>query len=138
MDTYENGNADGFQQKAVPHMPEGSKILFVSTSLTVAQNYTAGYLPYMASKGAIEQVVRVLSKDLASKGVTVNAFAPGPTATELFLKGKPDAIINHIKSLNPFGKLGDPDEIADFVALMASDGAKWLSGQTIRLNGALA
>jgi 3-oxoacyl-[acyl-carrier protein] reductase len=119
-------------------MPEGSKILFVSTSLAVAQNYTPGYLPYMASKGAIEQVVRVLSKDLAKKGITVNAFAPGPTGTELFLRGKPEAVINHIKSLSPFDKLGHPNEVADFVALMATDGAKWLSGQTIRLNGAMA
>lgn len=125
-------------QKAVPHMPEGSKILFVSTTLNVAQNYTPGYLPYMASKGAIEQVVRVLSKDLAKRGIRVNAFAPGPTATELFLKGKPDALIDHIKRLNPFGKLGEPEEIADFVALLANDGARWLSGQTIRLNGAAA
>jgi 3-oxoacyl-[acyl-carrier protein] reductase len=119
-------------------MPEGSKILFVSTSLTTATNFTPGYLPYMASKGGIEQVVRVLAKDLATKQITVNAFAPGPTATELFLKGKPEAMINHIKSLNPFGKLGDPDEIADFVAVISSDGATWLSGQTIRINGALA
>lgn len=68
----------------------------------------------------------------------MNAFAPGPTSTELFLKGKPEAMINHIKSLNPFGKLGEPEEIAEFVALLAADGAGWLSGQTIRINGALA
>ncbi|KIW00583.1 uncharacterized protein PV09_07936 [Verruconis gallopava] len=125
-------------QKAVPHMRAGSKILFVSTTLTAATNFTPGYLPYMASKGAIEQTVRVLAKDLASKGITVNAFAPGPTATDLFLKDKPEAVLNHIKSLNPFGKIGDPNDIADFVAMLASDGTKWLSGQTIRINGAAA
>jgi len=125
-------------QKAVPHMPSGSVILFVSTTLTAAQNYTPGYLPYMASKGAIEQSVRVLSKDLAKKGIRVNAFAPGPTATELFLEGKPEALINQIKSMNPFGQLGDPEDIASFVALLANSDAKWLSGQTIRINGAAA
>ena len=126
------------KQKAMPHIPAGGKVLFVSTSLTQATNFTPGYLPYLLSKGAIEQAVRVLAKDLASKQITINAFAPGPTATELFLKGKPEAMINHIASLNPFGRLGDPDEVADFVALLANDGAKWLSGQTIRINGALA
>src|ERR1700761_2087183 len=104
-------------------MQPGSKILFVSTSLTAGTNFTPGYLPYMASKGAIEQSVRVLSKDLAKKGITVNAFAPGPTATELFLDGKPEALLNHIKSIIPFNKLGEPEEIADFVAVLASDGA---------------
>lgn len=119
-------------------MPAGGKILFVSTTLTQAMNFTPGYLPYLVSKGAIEQTVRVLAKDLASKGLTVNAFAPGPTSTELFLKGKPEQMIKTIASLNPFGRLGDPNEIADFVALLANEGTKWLSGQTIRINGALA
>ena len=123
--------ADGFVKKAVPHMPAGSYIIFVSTTLNWSQNFTPGYLPYMASKGAIDQIVRVLSKDLAKKGIRVNAIAPGPTATELFLQGKPEAMLNGIKNANPFGKLGEPEEIADFVALMASDGARWLSGQTM-------
>lgn len=119
-------------------MPPGSKILFVSSSLTVSTNVTAGYLPYLASKGAIEQAVRVLSKDLASKEITVNAFAPGPTGTELFLRGKPGPLIKHIAGLSPFNKLGDPEEIAELVAVLASEGTKWLSGQTIRINGAMA
>jgi len=125
-------------QKAVPHMAPGSSFIFVSTTLAVSSSVAPGYLPYLASKGAIEQMTRVLAKDLGTKGIRVNAIAPGPTATELFLEGKPEQLIKGIASASPFNKLGEPDEIADVVAFMAGNASRWLSGQIVRVNGAMA
>lgn len=100
-------------QKAVPYMSARSRVILLSTTLTVASTVTANYLLYNASKGAIEQMARVMSKELAPKGIMVNAVAPGPTAPELFLKGKPEQMLRAIASLNPQGRLGEPDDIAD-------------------------
>jgi len=140
-DTVMNLNVKGpyfLAQKAVPHMPAGSRLILVSTTLCVSANITPAYLPYVTSKGAIEQMTRVLAKDLGTKGITVNAIAPGPTGTELFLEGKPEQLIKGIASASPFNKLGEPEEIADVAAFMASDASRWLSGQTVRVNGAMA
>lgn len=94
-----------------------------------------GYLPYCANKGAIEQITRVLAKDLAPKGIVVNAVAPGPTATDLFMRGKPEALIDAISKQSPFNRLGAPDDIAEAIAYLA--GTKWVAGQTLRCNGSM-
>lgn len=96
------------------------------------------YLLYNSTKGAIEQMTRVLAKDLASKGINVNAVAPGPTATELFLKGKPEPVLKAISGNIPFGRLGEPDEIASTVAFLCSSASKWVTGQVIRVNGGMS
>jgi 3-oxoacyl-[acyl-carrier protein] reductase len=119
-------------------MAPGSSLILVSTTLAISANITPGYLPYLASKGAIEQITRVLAKDLGTKGIRVNAIAPGPTATELFLEGKPEQLIQGIAKASPFNKLGLPEEIADVVAFVAGDASRWLSGQIVRVNGAMA
>lgn len=95
------------------------------------------YLLYAASKGAIEQMTRVMSKGLAPKGITVNAVGPGPVATELFFKGKSDATIEGIKKAHPFGRLGVPDDIAGVVAFFAGQDSSWVTGQTYLVNGGL-
>lgn len=118
-------------------MPSGSRIIFFSSSLTSSTAVAPGYMLYNSTKGAIEQITRVLAKELGSKGITVNAVNPGPTATELFLKGKTEAMINGIKGSGPFGKLGEPEEIADVVAFLSSNESRWVSGQMLRVNGAL-
>jgi len=127
-------------QKAVPHMPNEptSSIILVSTSLAAANTVGPDYLPYVSSKGAIEQMARVMAKDVGRKHIRVNAVAPGPTGTELFLKGKPQQVIDMIANGNPFKRLGQPEEIADLVLFLAGDGSRWISGQTIRANGAMA
>ncbi|QDS69548.1 hypothetical protein FKW77_007798 [Venturia effusa] len=125
-------------QKAVPHMAPGSSLILVSTTLAVASTVAPGYLPYLASKGAIEQMTRVLAKDLGTKSIRVNAIAPGPTGTDLFLEGKPEQMIQGIAKASPFNKLGLPEEIADVAAFVAGDASRWLSGQIVRVNGAMA
>ena len=122
-------------QKAAPHMEPGSHIVLFSTTQCAASTVTPNYLTYVASKGAIEQMTRALSKDLARKGIMVNAVAPGPTATDLFLKGKPDNVIKMIAGFNPQGRLGKPEEIADMVGFLSSPSNSWVTGQVIRVNG---
>ena len=117
-------------------MPPGSKIILVSTSLTDNSAVLPGYLLYNMTKGAIEQMNRILSKDLARQGIVVNAVAPGPTATELFLKGKSEQLLKTIGAQSPFGRIGEPEEIAEAFLFLAGDGARWVSGQLIRVNGA--
>jgi 3-oxoacyl-[acyl-carrier protein] reductase len=115
-----------------------SSIIFVSTSLTAASTAAPGYLPYISSKGAVEQMTRVMAKDLGRKKIRVNAVAPGPTATDLFLTGKPQQLLDTLANASPFGKLGKPEEIADAVVFLASESSRWISGQTIKVNGAFA
>ena len=122
-------------QKAVPHIPEGGRVIFVSTGVTSWSSVTPGYLLYAATKGAIEQFTRVLSKDLAKKGINVNALAPGPTATDLFLAGKSEQLLTHMRSLSPFNRIGTPEEQAAVVSFLASPDASWVSGQILRVNG---
>jgi 3-oxoacyl-[acyl-carrier protein] reductase len=118
-------------------MPSGSSIIFLSTSINHASTVTPVYLAYCTSKGAIEQMVHVMSKDLAAKGVSVNAVAPGPTATDLFLKGKSEQMIKTIAGSNPHNRLGKPEEIADVLCWLSGSGSDWITGQVIRANGGM-
>ena len=81
---------------------------------------------------------RVLAKDLGKQGINVNVVSPGPTATELFMKGKSEQVIKMIASTNPHNRIGEPEEIADVVGFLASGDARWVNGQNIRVNGGMA
>lgn len=83
-------------------------------------------------------MARVMAKDLARKGILVNAVAPGPTTTELFLTGKPDQIIRAVASNSPFNRIGEPEEIAGVMAFLCGKDSSWMSGQILRVNGAMA
>lgn len=122
-------------QKAAPHMPPGSHIVLLSTSLCNLSSITPNYLLYVTSKGAVEQMTRVLAKDLGRKGVCVNAIAPGPTATEMFMQGKSEELVKTIAGWNPFNRLGMPEDIAKAMAWMVSGGSAWVNGQVLRVNG---
>lgn len=123
-------------QKAVPHMPRGSHIVLCSTTLTAASTVTPPYVLYVATKGAIEQMTRVLCKDLGKKGILVNAVAPGPTGTELFYEGKSEETLKMFAGLNPQGRIGTPEEVAETIVFMSR--APWISGQVVRVNGGMA
>ncbi|KAI1177277.1 short-chain dehydrogenase/reductase SDR [Nemania sp. FL0916] len=124
-------------QAALPHLPPGSgRVIFVSTGIARNSAVLPSYGLYASTKGAVEQLTRVLAKDFGRRGVTVNAVAPGPTDTELFREGKSEAMINGIAAANPFGRLGTPGEIAEVVAFIAGEESAWVSGQVIGANGA--
>src|ERR1700755_62941 len=125
-------------QEAVPHMERGSRIIFFSSTILAASTVTPNYLLYCATKGAIEQMGRVMAKDLGHQGINVNIISPGPTSTELFLKGKPEQLIKTMANFNPYGKLGEPEEMADVIAFLVSNDSRWINGQNIRVNGGMA
>ncbi|KAI2622781.1 NAD(P)-binding protein [Hypomontagnella submonticulosa] len=123
-------------QASFPYMPRGSHIIFLSTTLTTASTVMPGYLLYNSTKGAIEQMTRVISKDLGRKGILVNAVAPGPTGTELFFRGKSEEMLKTIANFNPQGRIGTPEEIAEAIVFLAH--SSWVSGQVLRANGGMA
>jgi 3-oxoacyl-[acyl-carrier protein] reductase len=124
-------------QKALPHLSSGSHVILLSTSLCAVSSITPNYLLYTSSKGAIEQMTRVLAKDLGARGINVNAVAPGPTGTDLFFEGKKQETIDMIASWNPFKRLGKPEEIARAIAYLAGEGGSWVNGQILRVNGGM-
>ena len=118
-------------------MPAGSTVILTSTSLINLSTITPNYLLYVSSKGAIEQMTRVLAKDLGKRGITVNAIAPGPTGTDLFYQGKSEELIKHLASTNPIGRLGTPEDIAKVTGFLATEKSGWVNGQILRANGGM-
>ncbi|MFC3750085.1 SDR family oxidoreductase [Paenibacillus sp. GCM10012306] len=122
-------------QQAVKHMGQGGRIINFSTSVAGVMFPT--YSVYAGSKGAVEQFTRQLAKELGPMGVTINAVAPGPVNTELFTVGKSEEQIEGITKMNAFGRLGEPEDIAGAVVFLASDASRWVTGQTLRVNGGM-
>lgn len=121
--------------KVLPHMSKGGRIIFVSTSQNFASTVTPPYMLYCSTKGAIDQMTRTMAKDLAAKGINVNCVAPGPTGTDLFKEGKSEQLLKQIASLSPFGRIGEPEEVAEVFAFLSGPGASWVNGQIIKVNG---
>lgn len=119
-------------------MPEGSHIVLISTTQCIASTVQAPYLLYNSTKGAIEQMTRVMCKDLAPKGISVNAVSPGPTGTDLFYKGKSEQMLKMIAGFSPMGRIGKPEEIAEAIVWLSSGSSSWISGQILRANGGMA
>ena len=119
-------------------MPPSSHIVLLSTTQCTATTVQPPYLLYNSTKGAIEQMTRVLCKDLAAKGIAVNAVAPGPTGTDLFYKGKSEQVLKMIAGFSPMGRIGRPEEVAEAIVWLSGGGSSWVSGQVIRANGGMA
>ncbi|MFF9105145.1 SDR family oxidoreductase [Streptomyces rubrogriseus] len=122
-------------QQAAKRVRAGGAIINFSTSQTRLQHPT--YAPYAASKAVVESLTLILARELRGKDITVNAVAPGPTATALFLDGKGQTTIDRLAGLAPLERLGTPDDIAETVAHLAGP-ARWINGQTIFPNGGIA
>ena len=110
---------------------DGGRIVAISTNLT--RQAFPGYGLYAASKAAVEQMVRVLARELGGRGITVNAVSPGPTDTDMMS----DAARRSAPAITPLGRVGTPEDIADVVAFLASGQAAWVTGQTIGANGGI-
>jgi 3-oxoacyl-[acyl-carrier protein] reductase len=122
--------------RAARHVVEGGRIIAFSSSV-LAKSFP-GYGAYCASKGGVEALVRVLANELRGRNVTVNAVAPGPTGTELFLKGKSDAVIGELAKMTPLERIGQPEDIAAAVSFLAGPDGAWINAQVIRSNGGFA
>ena len=113
----------------------GGRIINLSSSVVVLLQPT--YAIYAATKAGVEAMTSVLTKELRGRNITVNAIAPGPVATDLFLKGKPQGVIDHLTKLAPLERLGEPDDIARAVSFLAGPDGGWINGQVLRANGGI-
>jgi 3-oxoacyl-[acyl-carrier protein] reductase len=122
--------------QAARHLREGGRIMAFSSSVLAKSFPTYG--PYIASKAGVEGLVRVLNNELRGRNVTVNALAPGPVATELFLKDKTQEQIEQFRKIPPLERLGQPEDIANVVSFLAGPDGGWVNGQVLRANGGFA
>lgn len=123
-------------REAATRLADNGTVINFSSSTTRLLLPTYG--PYVATKGAVEQMTRVFAKEVGARGINVNVVSPGPTNTELFLNGKTQEALDRLASLSAFNRIGEPEDIAKVVAFLVSDDAKWISGQNIGANGGMA
>ncbi len=121
--------------EAAARVADGGTIIALTTSLV--RHAVPGVGAYSATKAAVECLVRSMSKELAGRGVRVNAVAPGPVDTDLFRSGKDEAAIQRSAAMSPLNRVGRPEEIGEVVRFVASDKASWVTGQIIQPNGGL-
>ena len=123
-------------QQAAKRMADGGRIINISSTTTALMLPT--YSAYVATKGAVEQISRVLCKEVGDRQITVNIVSPGPTDTPLFRKGKTEEQIEQFGNMAALGRIAQVEDIADAIAFLCSDDARWITGQNIRVNGGLA
>ncbi len=122
-------------REAGKRLRDGGRIVNFSTSVVGTKLETYGV--YAATKSAIETMTAILSKEMRGRNITVNAVAPGPTATELFLDGKSPELVERLAKMNPLERLGAPEDIASAVAFLVGPDGSWVNGQVLRANGGM-
>ena len=122
-------------REAARRLRDGGRIVNFSTSVVGLRLETYGI--YAATKAAVEVMTPILAKELRGRSITVNAVAPGPTATDLFLNGKSPELVERMAKMNPMERLGTPEDIAATVAFLVGPDGAWVNGQVLRANGGL-
>ncbi|TIO08190.1 SDR family oxidoreductase [Mesorhizobium sp.] len=122
-------------REAAKRLRDGGRIVNFSSSVVGLLQPTYGV--YAGTKAAVEAMTPILAKELRGRNITVNAIAPGPTATKLFLDGKPQEAIDRLAKLAPLERLGQPEDIAAAVAFLVGPDGAWINGQTLRANGGI-
>jgi 3-oxoacyl-[acyl-carrier protein] reductase len=122
--------------QAAQHVAPGGRIIAFSSSVLAKSFPTYG--PYIASKAGVEGLVHVLANELRGRNITVNAIAPGPVGTELFLNGKTEEQIAEIGKMAPLERLGQPEDIANVISFLAGPDGGWVNSQVVRANGGFA
>ena len=122
-------------REAARRLRDGGRIVTLSTSVVGLKLETYGV--YAATKAAVETLSAILAKELRGRSICVNSVAPGPTATDLFLEGKSDALIARLAAMPPLERLAAPEDIANVVSLLCGPDGGWINGQTLRANGGL-
>jgi 3-oxoacyl-[acyl-carrier protein] reductase len=119
-------------REAANRVRSGGAIINFSSS--VVKIALPSYTGYAATKGGVDAITLILAKELRGRDITVNAVAPGPTATRLFLDGKDEQTIDRLRKMAPLERLGTPPDIAEVVAFLAGP-ARWVNGQILYANG---
>lgn len=122
-------------REAARRLRQGGRIINFSSSVVGLLQPTYGV--YAATKAAVEAMTSILAKELRGRNITVNAVAPGPTATDLFLHGKSQEAVDRLARLAPLERLGQPEDIAASVAFLAGPDGAWINGQVLRANGGI-
>ena len=122
-------------REAGKRLRDGGRIINFSTSVVGLKLERYGV--YAATKAAVETLTAIMAKEMRGRAITVNAVAPGPTATDLFLDGKSDELIDRMAKMNPLERLGTPEDIAAAVSFLAGPDGGWINGQTLRANGGM-
>ncbi|ANG98758.1 3-ketoacyl-ACP reductase [Brucella pseudogrignonensis] len=120
-------------REAATRLRSGGRIVNFSTTVVGLKLETYGV--YAATKAAVETLTAIMAKEMRGRNITVNAIAPGPTATDLFLNGKSDELIERMAKMNPLERLGTPEDIANVVSFLSGPDSAWVNGQTLRANG---
>jgi 3-oxoacyl-[acyl-carrier protein] reductase len=128
------GSFNGMRE-AARRLRDGGRIVNFSTSVVGTKLET--YSVYAATKSAVETMTAILSKELRGRNITVNAVAPGPVATDLFLNGKSPELIERMAKMNPMERIGTPEDIASIVAFLVGPDGGWVNAQVLRANGGL-